>query len=1181
MRDEQVFNQVLEQAVDQRAAFLDVACGTDVDLRERVAVLLRAQANPGSFLQFPACGVGNAPTIDQPLLEMAGTQIGPYKLIEEIGQGGMGVVYMAEQKQPVRRRVALKIIKPGMDSRQVIARFDAERQTLAIMDHPNIARIIDAGTTEQGRPYFVMELVHGIPINEFCDQKRLTVRERLQLFLQVCQAVQHAHQKGIIHRDLKPTNVLVTLLDVLAVPKVIDFGIAKAFGPQLTDHTQVTGFAQIVGTPLYMSPEQAEMNPLGVDTRSDVYSLGVMLYELLTGKTPFESETLRQEGPDEMRRMIREVDPPQPSVRISTLAAEVLSTVSERRRVDPRKLSQLFRGELDWIVMKALEKDRNRRYETANALAADVQRYLDDLPVQASPPSTLYRLRKFARRNRAGVFAASIAVVALLAGTTVSTWQAVVANRAKEIAQSREAETRAVLDFVENKVFSAARPEGEEGGLGYDVTLRQAVEAALPFVAESFTAQPLVEARLRLALGTSFQHLGEDKVAAEQLEAARTILTKHQGPAHADTLQSMHKLASSYNNLGRLTDALQLHEETLAKRRAKLGAEHPDTLKSMASLAKTYSSLGRNADALKLDEETLAIRKAKLGPEHSDTLSSMMSVGNCYAELGQHTDALKLREETLALCKTKVGPEHPSTIRNMNNLAQTYYSLGRFPDSLKLREETLVLMKAKLGAEHPDTLLRGMPNLAQSYSKVGREADELPLREEIHASIKAKFGPDHPDLIRNGLDLAVSYTRIGRHADALKLREETLKLARVVLGTDDPNRLWAMEDLAQSYAIIGRSLEGLELREETLALRRVHLGPEDVDSIRSMILLAGSYTDVGRHADALKLHEEVFALPKSKIVPERAFAIAGMCNLVINYHNLHRYEDARKLGEETLALAKGKYGVKSQVVDICQVNLARTYNALGRYSDALPLNVELLAKRKATCGPEHSGTLPARHNLAMTYYHLGRYENALQLNDETIALRKVQLGVAHADTLSVMRNQWIVYQHVGRHADALRLCEEILAISKANIGATHPDALRFIDDLAWMLATSPDTEVRNPGRAVELANEGVQLRPMHEESWRTLGVAQYRCGDYQAAITSLEKGIELRRESTSIEAFFLALALCQLNQKVQAREWYDKGVELMDQEKPKDGIEELPGFRAEASELLGIERGPQAIAIEK
>ena len=430
MRDEQVFNQVLEQAVDQRAAFLDVACGTDVNLRERVAVLLRAQANPGSFLQFPACGVGNAPTIDQPLLEMAGTQIGPYKLIEEIGQGGMGVVYMAEQKQPVRRRVALKIIKPGMDSRQVIARFDAERQTLAIMDHPNIARIIDAGTTEQGRPYFVMELVHGIPINEFCDQKRLTVRERLQLFLQVCQAVQHAHQKGIIHRDLKPTNVLVTLLDVLAVPKVIDFGIAKAFGPQLTDHTQVTGFAQIVGTPLYMSPEQAEMNPLGVDTRSDVYSLGVMLYELLTGKTPFESETLRQKGPDEMRRMIREVDPPQPSVRISTLAAEVLSTVSERRRVDPRKLSQLFRGELDWIVMKALEKDRNRRYESANALAADVQLYLDDLPVLASPPSYSYRMRKFVKRNRGVVGASASLLLMMVMATILSTRFAWIANAA-------------------------------------------------------------------------------------------------------------------------------------------------------------------------------------------------------------------------------------------------------------------------------------------------------------------------------------------------------------------------------------------------------------------------------------------------------------------------------------------------------------------------------------------------------------------------------------------------------------------------------------------------------------------------------------------------------------------------------------------------------------------------------
>ena len=338
-----------------------------------------------------------------------GTVIGPYKLLEQIGEGGFGVVFLAEQERPVRRRVALKIIKPGMDTRQVIARFEAERQALAMMDHPNIAKVHDAGATENGRPYFVMELVQGVPITEYCDQCNLTTRERLELFITVCQAVQHAHQKGIIHRDIKPTNVLVAMQDGRPAPKIIDFGVAKAIDQRLTEHTLTTAFAQMVGTPLYMSPEQAELSPLGVDTRSDIYSLGVLLYELLTGTTPFDKDRLHAASYDELRRIIREEEPPRPSARISTLAADLATTVAEHRRTDARRLSRHVRGELDWIVMKCLEKDRNRRYETPNSLARDIERYLHDEPVQACPPSTVYRFRKFARRNKvaAGVCGAA------------------------------------------------------------------------------------------------------------------------------------------------------------------------------------------------------------------------------------------------------------------------------------------------------------------------------------------------------------------------------------------------------------------------------------------------------------------------------------------------------------------------------------------------------------------------------------------------------------------------------------------------------------------------------------------------------------------------------------------------------------------------------------------------------
>jgi tetratricopeptide (TPR) repeat protein/serine/threonine protein kinase len=409
------------RSAEERAAYLDEACGDDADLRARVEELLGAEPAVGNFLQGGSSHVKLAGTVDDPVTERPGAVIGPYKLMEQIGEGGMGLVFVAEQQQPVRRKVALKVIKPGMDSRQVIARFEAERQALALMDHPNIARVHDGGETASGRPYFVMELVKGVPITEFCDQSQVAVRERLDLFVHVCQAVQHAHQKGIIHRDIKPSNVLVMSQDGTPVVKVIDFGVAKAIGQQLTDKTIYTQFAQMVGTPLYMSPEQAGQSGVDVDTRTDIYALGVLLYELLTGTTPFDKERLRKVDYDEMRRIIREEEPPRPSTRISTLG-QAATTASANRKSDPKRLSQLVRGELDWIVMKALEKDRNRRYETASAFAADVQRYLHDEPVLACPPSLRYRLRKFVRRNKRGLVIAGLMLFFLVLLGTGAGW---------------------------------------------------------------------------------------------------------------------------------------------------------------------------------------------------------------------------------------------------------------------------------------------------------------------------------------------------------------------------------------------------------------------------------------------------------------------------------------------------------------------------------------------------------------------------------------------------------------------------------------------------------------------------------------------------------------------------------------------------------------------------------------
>jgi serine/threonine protein kinase/Flp pilus assembly protein TadD len=525
-----------------RGAFLAEACDGDEGLLGEVRLLLEAHQDAGRFLESPAA----APTVTvaSTLTEGPGTVIGPYKLLEQIGEGGMGVVYMAEQARPIRRKVALKIIKPGMDTRQVIARFEAERQALALMDHPNIARVLDAGATDSGRPYFVMELVRGIPITEYCDRNHLAIADRLELFVQVCQAVQHAHQKGIIHRDLKPSNVLVTLIDGAAVPKIIDFGVAKAMGQQLTEKTLFTGFAHLIGTPLYMSPEQAELSGVDIDTRSDIYSLGVLLYELLTGMTPFDAATFRAAAYDEMRRIIREQEPPKPSTRISTLEATA-TTISANRQTDPRRLRKALRGELDWIVMKCLDKDRNRRYETANTLVADLRRYLNHEPVDAGPPSAWYRLRKTARRNRAAlaVTAGAMLVLTVLAYTLVNKWAEVIRQRraietaldkAKELGQQAHwTEARVVLEQARDRL---AQTE--------PVVLRRRLEQA---IADLDLVDRLEAIRLRRATvvngGFDYRNAEREYAAAlseaglgKEGEAAEAVVARFRGSTICEPL---------------------------------------------------------------------------------------------------------------------------------------------------------------------------------------------------------------------------------------------------------------------------------------------------------------------------------------------------------------------------------------------------------------------------------------------------------------------------------------------------------------------------------------------------------------------------------------------------------------------------------------------------------------------
>ncbi len=872
----------------ERAAFLARECGGDADLRRRLDVLLAAHDRPDAALgqPFPAPSAADGDTtrtanpdaevtaaLPDPSAVVGTVVAEKYKLLQQIGEGGMGTVWMADQTEPVKRRVAVKLIRAERgSSAAILARFEAERQAIALMDHPHIAKLLDAGT-EAGQPYFVMELVKGIPLNEFCDAHKLSVPDRLALFMQVCGAVQHAHQKGVIHRDLKPTNVLVESHDGKPVPKVIDFGLAKATsGLQLTEHTLFTAFGSVMGTPLYMAPEQATFNAVDIDTRADIYALGVILYELLTGTTPLTREEIKRVAFEEMLRVIREQEPPTPSKRLSSTDSK--PSVAANRQTVPMKLGRFVRGELDWVVMKALAKDRDRRYETANGFAKDVERFLNHEPVAAGPPSAAYRLRKFVRRNRGQVIAAGVVFFTLVAGIVGTTWGFVEARdqrneavraqleeqrlrgiesdlrqvaetrrivaedqtrladqerqkavTAKTEAEAKEAEANAVVKFFEDHVFAAGRPKGQDGGRGSTVSLRNAILASLPALDKAFADQPLVEARLRRTLGVTFSYLGEPEQAAEQFELTRALLTRHRGPDHPQTLASMHNLAISYDTLNRQAEALKLREEALAARKRVLPTDHPDTLNSMQHLANSYAALNRHAEALKLREETLAAQKRVLPTDHPDTLTGMNNLANSYMALSRHADALSLREETLAARKRVLSPDHPDTLSSMHNLAISYDTLNRHAEAVKLREEVLAARKRILPPDHLSTL-NSMNNLANSYAALNRHPEALKLREEVLAARKRVLPPDHPDTLASMYNLAISYDRLGRFEDALKWDEEAFGRRDAVLGPRNIDTLRSLNNVIVRLRSLDRHAESIPRIDDFLSRAKGVAAPD-------------------------------------------------------------------------------------------------------------------------------------------------------------------------------------------------------------------------------------------------------------------------------------------------------------------------------------------------------------------
>ncbi len=672
-----------------RKELLERECAGDDALRQRVEALLSASDATGGFGDEPS-GSPLLTTMDTGSRETAGQTIGRYVLLERIGEGGMGSVWVAQQTEPVKRKVAIKLIKPGMDSRQVVVRFEAERQALALMDHPNIAKVLDGGLHDH-RPFFVMELVKGVPITEYCDTNKLPPKERLKLFVQACQAIQHAHQKGIIHRDIKPSNVLEALFDDKPVVKVIDFGVAKATGGALTEATIDTGFGGIVGTPQYMSPEQATFNNLDIDTRSDVYALGVLLYELLTGSPPFSAEELRKKGFLEILRVVREEDPPKPSTKLST--AEAKPSISANRSTEPKKLAGLLRNELDWIVMKAMEKDRTRRYETANGFAADVMRFLAGEPVLAHPPSAAYRLKKLVRRNRPQVIAASFVILSLVVGVLVAALGFLEARRqegiarneasAKETARQEEAKQRAIAETNEKRAVVAA--EQERLAKAHVESQLKQIERINDTVFDIFGGFDIREVR---AEGEPVEAVLANKL----IETGRTLDEK----AISDPLvlaKLRNRLALTLLSLGYHDEAILLLQEAVAARSEHLGSDHADTLTSKNNLAGAYQVAKKLDLALPLFEETLKITKAQYGPDHIDVLARMNNLAAAYQEVGKLEMALPLFEEVLQTLKKTQGMEHPYTIGSMNNLAGIYSDAVKLEQAAPLYEESLKFAK--------------------------------------------------------------------------------------------------------------------------------------------------------------------------------------------------------------------------------------------------------------------------------------------------------------------------------------------------------------------------------------------------------------------------------------------------------------------------------------------------------
>ncbi|MDB6136054.1 MAG: putative Mitogen-activated protein kinase kinase [Verrucomicrobiales bacterium] len=803
-QEEYLFQAVSALFKTEQAAYLDKACAGQPVLRARVEALLLSQSAEG-FMEDCCPGPQYREFLTDrghQLPEQSGDTIGRYRLLQQIGEGGFGTVWMAEQTEPMVRRVALKIIKAGMDTREVIARFEAERQALAMMDHPNIAKVLDAGSTAHGRPFFVMELVKGISITKFCDEQEVATRQRLELFADVCSAINHAHQKGIIHRDIKPSNVMVTLNAGRPVVQVIDFGIAKATQGRLTEKTLLTRFEQFMGTPAYMSPEQAALSELDTDTRCDIYGLGILLYELLTGGPPFDTKTLLSAGYEEMRRIIREVEPQKPSSRLMTFAGNERTAVAKARNSRAEKLSHLVEPDLDWIVMKAIEKDRSRRYETVNGLAMDIRRFLFDEPVSAGPPSAGYRFRKFARRHKAVLRTGAAIATVLVAATVVSTSLAFKAGRAEQQAKQKAADE------------TAARRTADEA--------RRGSEAVSQFFAGVFrNADPSIGSR--------------DITVVESINRALATLDDGLSGHQEEKIDLQRRISWTLHTLGFTRQIIPSAEKTREFYVSALGPHHEKSLSASLLLAFYYNVVDRLEDSLKIYEDLAHYERTRLPERNLQWLQAAAGVAVCYDGLNRRDEALRMRRELFRNCRLFYGDDDMMSLRMMAGLSNSLYDSGSLPEALILREERLAIRRRQVRSGDTLLLCQALQDLAQSYQSTGRLREALLLREEAETLRRGELqglGTEERNspyiTTRLKMEAAVAGRRFG---EAVQLCRELVRLrtsSGLPTGENPvPEARLANALLLQSGAEMGGDSREAEDLIENLLLQRTDLA-EDI-----------------------------------------------------------------------------------------------------------------------------------------------------------------------------------------------------------------------------------------------------------------------------------------------------------------------------------------------------------------